>query len=46
MPLDLSFPPRDNGETRGAAVRQIVDSLASLGDRDQEGVAAARLDGT
>src|SRR5215813_8103079 len=44
VPLDLSFPPGDHGETGGAAMRQIVDPLAGLGDRDQEGLAAASFD--
>src|SRR5262245_54063510 len=29
----FSFPPGDHGETGGAAMRQIVDPLAGLGDR-------------
>jgi hypothetical protein len=44
VPLDLSFPTGDRGETGGAAVRQIVDPFAGLGDHDQEGLAAARFD--
>ena len=39
--LDLSFLTGDHGETGGAAMRQIVDPLAGLGDRDQERLAAA-----
>src|SRR6516225_9474928 len=44
VPLDLSFPPGDHGEAGGAAMRQIVDPLAGLGDRDQERLAAASSD--
>src|SRR5215216_5232537 len=45
VPFDLAFATGDRGEAGGAAVGQIVDPLARLGDRDQEGVAPRRLHG-
>jgi hypothetical protein len=44
VPLGPSFPTGDYGETGQPAVRQIVDPLAGLGDRDQERLPAARFD--
>jgi len=34
--FDLAFAAGDRREARGAAMRQIVDPVARLGDRDQE----------
>ena len=41
MPLDLSFAPGKHGEAANPAMGQLVDPVASLGNRSQQGLADA-----